>query len=184
MQDIKQGLINIAGMSTALYVGRFQPPHKGHISVLKEILKNFGKVIIGIGSAQEKNTYENPFSATERIKMLKLSLRDSELPTVKFTFIKIKDHFEDTEWLDEVLEKAGRFDVAFTNNEWTKFCFQNKGIKTHGTQYFAPHKGELIRRKIARGKPWADSVTPSVYEYILKIKGGARIKNLSKKKVR
>ena len=67
MQDIKHLLINIAGMATALYIGRFQPPHLGHISVIKEILKKYDSVIIGIGSAQEKGTYENPFSAAERI---------------------------------------------------------------------------------------------------------------------
>ncbi|HIJ97802.1 TPA: nicotinamide-nucleotide adenylyltransferase [archaeon] len=169
-------------MRTALYIGRFQPPHKGHISVIKEILKNFDKVAIGVGSAQEKNTYENPFSAAERIKMLKLSLEDSELPVSKFIFIKINDTFDDVSWVKEVLKKAGKFDAAFTNNEWTKFCFQDKGIKTHGTQYFAPHKGELIRKKIAKGKPWDETVAQSVYEYILKIKGDTRIKNSYNKK--
>ncbi len=171
-------------MPIALYIGRFQPPHKGHISVIKEILKNFDKVIIGIGSSQEKNTYENPFSAGERIQMLKLSLKDLELPLTKFSFIKISDKFDDTTWVKEVLKKAGNFDAAFTNNAWTKFCFQDAGIKTKGTQYFAPHKGALIRRKIAKGKPWDETVTKSAYEYILKIKGDVRIIGLYKKKER
>ncbi len=169
-------------MSTALYVGRFQPPHRGHISVIKEILKNFDRVIIGIGSAQQKNTANNPFSAAERIKMLKLSLQDENLPLGGFAFIKINDSFDDAEWVSEVKKKAGSFDAAFTNNEWTKFCLQDAGIKTCGTQYFAPHKGKMIRRKILKEKPWENSVTKSVYEYILEKKYDALIRNLSKKK--
>ena len=169
-------------MATALYIGRFQPPHLGHISVIKEILKKYDSVIIGIGSAQEKGTYENPFSAAERIRMLKLSIKDAGLPAEKFFFVKINDAFDDFKWVKEALKKAGNFDIAYTNNEWTKLCFQDAGIKTHGTQYFAPHKGELIRRKIAKGKPWDESVAKSVYVYILKIKGDSRIRNLSNKK--
>ena len=72
--------------------------------------------------------------------------------------------------------------VVETNNDWTKYCFQFKGIKTHGTQYFVPYKGEFIRKRIAKGKHWEDYVPKAVYDYIVKIKGDVRIRNLSKRK--
>src|SRR3989344_8445511 len=166
-------------MSTALYVGRFQPFHNGHLKVIKEILKSHSNIIIGIGSSQEKSTKENPFSVAERIKMTKLVLEEAGLDLKTFTFIKIPDAFNDVKWVESVLKLAGNFDVAYTNNDWAKYCFQFKGIKTHGTPYFPPYKGELIRKKIAKGKPWDDFVPKAVYDYILKIKGDARIRKLS-----
>ena len=169
-------------MATALYVGRFQPFHLGHLKVIQEILKVHPFVVIGIGSAQGKNTKENPFSAAERIKMIELALAEAGIGQASFSFVKIPDVFNDVRWIEKTLKLAGNFDVAYTNNELTKYCFQFKGIKTRGTQYFAPYKAEFIRKRIAKGKPWEDYVPKAVHDYIIKIKGNSRIKRLAKKK--
>ncbi len=114
--------------------------------------------------------------------MIRLALKEAGIDVKKFAFVKIPDVFNDVEWVEKTRKLAGNFDIAYTNNEWTRYCFQFKGIKTHGTQYFAPYKAELIRKRIAKGKPWEDFVPKAVYDYIIKIKGGIRIKKLAKKK--
>ena len=53
-----------------LYVGRFQPFHNGHKSVVKEALKHCDRLIIAIGSAQESRTKKNPFTFEERRKFI------------------------------------------------------------------------------------------------------------------
>ncbi len=169
-------------MTTALYIGRFQPFHNGHLKVIQEILKSYLHIVIAIGSSQEKNTKENPFSAAERLQMIKLALKEAGLDLKNFTFIKCPDVFDDSKWIGTVLKISPPFDVAYTNNEWVKYCFQFKNVKTHGTLYFAPYKGELIRKRIAKNKPWEDYVPKAVYDYIIKIKGDARIKKIVKKK--
>ncbi|MEM0023032.1 MAG: adenylyltransferase/cytidyltransferase family protein, partial [Archaeoglobaceae archaeon] len=47
----------------ALFIGRFQPYHLGHHEVVKKILEEVDELIIGIGSAQESHSLENPFTA-------------------------------------------------------------------------------------------------------------------------
>ena len=37
-------------MTTALFIGRFAPAHKGHIAAVKKLLSEYDKVIIGLGS--------------------------------------------------------------------------------------------------------------------------------------
>ena len=49
-----------------LYIGRFQPFHKGHLSVVKEAVNHCDTLIIAVGSAQESRTKKNPFSFEER----------------------------------------------------------------------------------------------------------------------
>jgi len=39
----------------ALFIGKFQPFHKGHLFALRQVLKKFDKVIIGIGSINVLN---------------------------------------------------------------------------------------------------------------------------------
>jgi len=55
-----------------IYWGRFNPPHKGHLQLIKKILREVDNLIIVVGSAQEKNTKRNPFSGKERKKMIEL----------------------------------------------------------------------------------------------------------------
>ena len=44
--------INKDNKKIALFIGRFQPLHHGHLYVLRTILKSYNKVKIGIGSSQ------------------------------------------------------------------------------------------------------------------------------------
>ena len=54
-----------------MYLGRFQPFHNGHKAIVDQMLAECDKVIIVIGSSQEKRTVKNPFSAMERVQMIK-----------------------------------------------------------------------------------------------------------------
>ena len=58
-------------MKKGLILGRFQPFHLGHLSVIQEILNEQIEPIICIGSAQKGNTKDNPFTTVERKTMIK-----------------------------------------------------------------------------------------------------------------
>ena len=44
-------------MKRAFYIGRFQPFHLGHYSVITSIAEEVDELIIGIGSAQTSHHY-------------------------------------------------------------------------------------------------------------------------------
>ena len=52
-------------------VSRFQPFHNGHKSLVDKMLKESKYSTIILGSAQESRTQKNPFTAEERINMIK-----------------------------------------------------------------------------------------------------------------
>lgn len=58
-----------------LYVGRFQPFHNGHKSVVEEALKHCDRLIIAVGSSQESRTKKNPFTFEERRELIWRSLK-------------------------------------------------------------------------------------------------------------
>ena len=62
---------NRSEIEIALILGRFQPFHLGHLELIRAVNNRYEKIIIAVGSAQEKGTAENPFDKDERKNMIK-----------------------------------------------------------------------------------------------------------------
>ena len=162
----------------ALFVGRFQPFHKGHFKVIKYILKKYDEIVIGIGSSQYKNTKENPFSFNERKKMIVDTLENSNIK--KYKIINIPDIHNPPRWVEHVLSIYSDFDVVVTNNDFTKKLFEKKGYKVVDTPIFEEElfSGRNIRKKIKNDGKWKKLVPEETLKIIEKINGIKRIKNL------
>ena len=51
-------------------IGRFQPPHRGHLALIEAALKRSQQLIVVCGSAAQPRSLRNPWSAAEREAML------------------------------------------------------------------------------------------------------------------
>ena len=69
----------IDNLKRGLMVGRFQPFHKGHLFLVRQILQDCDELIIAIGSAQFNYSYTDPFTAGERIMMIHAALVESKI---------------------------------------------------------------------------------------------------------
>lgn len=81
-------------------IGRFQPFHNGHFSVLTHALRLARKVIVLTGSAGQPRTIRNPWNASERAVMIRAAAaEDASRLIVK----PLADHlYNDTLWVAEV----------------------------------------------------------------------------------
>lgn len=73
-----------------VYIGRFSPPHNGHIETIRQALKKAKKVIVLIGSANQPRTIKNPFTWQERADMISDCFRDVLFPDVPRPESRIK----------------------------------------------------------------------------------------------
>ena len=164
----------------ALFIGRFQPFHNGHLMVLKSIKNQYKEIIIGIGSSQYCNTIENPFSYDERKKMVKKSLDDIEIKN--YRIISITDIHNPPKWVSHVLSIVRDFDIVISNNFFTKRLFSEKGYFVKITPYFEKERysGEEIRRRMINNEKWEDLVPKPVVKIIIEINGVQRLKDLSR----
>ena len=72
----------------ALFIGRFQPFHKGHLKAIKYLFNKYDGIIIGVGSSQYSNTVENPFSSDERMLMIRESLKQEKIYLIILNTVK------------------------------------------------------------------------------------------------
>jgi nicotinamide-nucleotide adenylyltransferase len=163
----------------ALFIGRFQPFHLGHLFLLQQLKEHYQELIIGIGSSQYHDTYDNPFSEQERCQMITQSLEEADIKD--YRIVSIPDIHDPPHWVDHVCSIVSDFDVVITNNPITKKLFSQKGYTVEGTRYFnrKEYSGKEIRRRITTDTPWEHLVPSAVSAYIHRIGGIQRLKGLS-----
>jgi len=162
----------------ALFIGRFQPFHKGHLMLLQSISSKYDEIIIGMGSSQYSNTPDNPFSEDERKKMIENSLDKIDMNNYKI--VSIPDIHNPPKWASHVLSIISDFDVVISNNSFTKQLFSEKGYLVKKTSYFEREKysGEEIRKRMINNEAWEDLVPETVAKIIKDIDGVQRLKSL------
>jgi nicotinamide-nucleotide adenylyltransferase len=166
-------------MNCALFIGRFQPFHNGHLEVVREMASQVDKLIIVIGSAQESHTPEDPFTAGERHLMISESLDKEGIQN--YFLIPIVDINRYSVWVAHVRSLAPPFDMIFTNNDLTARLFAEAGIEVRRTKLYNREKysGKIIRRTIATGGDWRSLVPEGTARTIDMIDGEKRIMELA-----
>lgn len=162
----------------ALFIGRFQPFHKGHLKIIQESSKIYSEIIIGIGSSQYSNTSENPFTDEERKQMIENSLK--KIGVKNYKIVNIPDIHNPPKWVDHVLRIVSDFEVVLSNNDFTKQLFSNKGYIVKETPLYEKDKysGKVIRKKIKNNGTWEDLVPEEVCKTIKNSNGIERIRSL------
>lgn len=163
----------------ALFIGRFQPFHMGHLLILQQLNNQYEMIIIGIGSSQYHDTADNPFSKEERYHMISQSLDAKGIRN--YTIIFIPDIHDPPRWVDHVCSIVSDFDVIIANNPFTRKLFSQKGYRIERTAYFdrKRYSGKEIRRRMIHDEAWQDLVPIEVYTFIQDIDGVNRLKCLT-----
>lgn len=86
--------------NSIVYIGRFEPCHNAHISMLQKAVLLADQVIIVVGSANQPRTVKNPFTSSERIEMLKGAInRHVPCTFVQFVYEPNEDTlYNDAAW--------------------------------------------------------------------------------------
>jgi nicotinamide-nucleotide adenylyltransferase len=165
-----------------LLVGRFQPFHKGHLEVIRHIERAHpdDRGILGVGSAQESYTIQNPFTAAERQEMIARALQEAGISN--WVSVPVPDIHRHALWVAHLRELVPPFDRVYTNNPLTRLLFERERIPVEPTPLFErdAYQGTHIRTVIAEDGPWRAMVPDSVGRYLDEIAGPARIRLLAR----
>ena len=99
--------------AAAVYIGRFQPFHDGHLAVVKHGLEIAEKVIIVVGSVNSAPNIRNPWSFEEREEMIYASVEAAYGAQEGFrrvNVVGVRDyHYNMNSWIAEVQSKTDPF---------------------------------------------------------------------------
>jgi bifunctional NMN adenylyltransferase/nudix hydrolase len=88
-----------------VYIGRFQPIHQAHISIVEQALSESRELILLIGSDRCTPDVRNPFTLDERVQMIRAALSSEMLKRIHF--VGVRDYFyNENMWLTEVQRKV------------------------------------------------------------------------------
>ena len=166
-------------INRAFYIGRFQPYHIGHHTILGNIADDVDEIIVGIGSAQRSHEPENPFTAGERVVMVSRSLKDLDIDCY---VIPIEDIQRNAVWVSHVRSMTPHFDLAYTNNPLVFRLFEEAGVQVKRSPMHQRdvYSGTIIRKKMLSGEEWKHLVPDAVAETIDSIKGIERIMDIAR----
>jgi nicotinamide-nucleotide adenylyltransferase len=168
---------------TGLFIGRFQPFHSGHLATVKFALGEVDRLVIVVGSAQKSHELRNPFTAGERILMIKEAIdSDREIDSSRILIVPVPDVNVHSLWTKQVDMLVPAYDVVIANDPFTLLLFKERGIKVMKAPLHKRNElaGTKIREKMIRGSDaWTKFVPPRVAAIIKSIDGVRRVKAIA-----
>jgi len=162
------------------YIGRFQPYHYGHQSVIEHIAEEVDEIVIGIGSAQLSHTPGNPYTAGERVLMITRALEQSV--SLPFYVIPIEDIQRNALWVSHARAISPPFNAVYSSNPLVVRLFNEAGTEVISPEMYIRenYSGTEIRRRMLAGDDWASLVPSVVADVINEIDGVGRLHDVSK----
>lgn len=159
-------------MSKALVIGRFQPFHIGHITLIEYCKQNYDSVVVGIGKDKSGRTERNPLTVKERKRIINTMYSNLK-------FISIEEDFEGG-FVDNVKsrlpENTNPTDyILVTKNQTTIESLKSDFI------YDIPDipisvRATQIRKNILKEEKWTKYITKAIYDELKSLNFEEKVK--------
>jgi len=145
-------MTNVHKWNVALFIGRFQPFHNGHLYSLKKCLEIAEAVKVVVAKSNVSGTKDDPWGYRVRKRMVK-EVVDREGIVGVAMIRSCPDYPSDDKWLREIKRRVGPFEVVVSNNEWVLSIFKEAGYTTYksGLHKREELEGVKIREMMRRG---------------------------------
>jgi len=165
-----------------LFVGRFQPVHKGHVEVIKRIMKEVDELVIVVGSSQYSHRLDNPFTTGERITIIRKALKEEGIQLARIWIIPVPDVHQHALWVSQIVGYTPKFDVVYANEPLTRRLFIEAGFNVEPMPMIKRevYLATEIRKRMLAGENWEELVPSSVAKFIKDIDGEVRLRDLNK----
>lgn len=162
-------------------MGRFQPFHNGHLNLIKQVLEECDDVIVAVTGSQFNYIRMDPFTAGERIEMIRNSLLESVDPH-RYIILGVENQPNVYTWLSYLKAALPPFDVVYSGNKYVAMLLADSGISVVAPKMIFRQtlNATAIRDMMVRGGNWRDLVPAAVCRVVDSIHGTERLKTILK----
>jgi len=175
-------------MPNILYVGRFQPFHKGHADALLQILNNIKlednttvySIFIGIGSAETNFTVNNPLTSGERFEIIDAAcleileiflIKNQHISknNIKFHIIPIRNINHYALWPHHVQQYLPKIDIFYSGSPLVLQLWKNafSATKINTIQKNKNISGTELRNSICNNENFFENNNINLKKYYL-----------------
>jgi nicotinamide-nucleotide adenylyltransferase len=175
----------VSGSSSSgrvLFFGRFQPFHYGHLAAIEWLLERYREIVVLVGMADESHTWINPFTAGERLLMIREALRGEGISLERVITATIPTLRVFAGNAGYVLAYVPPVEAVATANRPVRRAFMDAGYATVTPPLIRRNElcGEYIRALMLRDDDrWRMLVPKPVAEIIDMIDGVERVKEVA-----
>lgn len=172
----------------ALVIGRFQPFHLGHVALVQHALEVGRRALLVVGSAGAPRSVKNPFTAEERIAMIRNSFSPEQQQ--RLSFVTVRDYYDEPRWANAVsaavaAQSAGPVAlVGFRKDDSSAYLSLFPQWREHALPRQAPIDGTALRRLYLSGDAnglaaeLVGAVPPAVADFLAAFRRGPEMARL------
>lgn len=169
----------------ALFIGRFQPFHLGHLDALRQVFAKEDYIIIGIGSTEDDYVPVNPFTASERYQMIEAAILDKRIGSKiisrkNFSILSIRNIHHYSLWVKHVESLLPPFGDVYSGSSIVGRLF--KEDRKHNVIPLKINNkisATDIRKRMLNNQKWEYLVPDAVSKLIKKWDSVNRLKEIS-----
>ncbi len=157
-----------------LVVGRFQPLHHGHASLLSAAQAACDQLVVALGSSNAPSGPRHPFDDAERTHMLRRIVPHAVI-------VPVTDLNDPPRWAKHCLDATGPVDAVWGHDASPLELFREVGMAVHRVPEIERHRyqGSIIRHQMAAGdNSWREAVPAEVAHYLDSIEAPKRLERL------
>jgi nicotinamide-nucleotide adenylyltransferase len=149
---------------------------------VREILDEVEELVLVVGSAQYSHNVDNPFTAGERLVMIRESLLDEKVDLCRVWLVPVPDVHLHMMWVAALEGYTPRFVAIYSNEPLTRRLFTEAGYKVKNIPLYdrKVYSSTEIRQRMVKGEAWEKYVPKKVATFIKQIDGVNRLRDLNK----
>jgi nicotinamide-nucleotide adenylyltransferase len=152
------------------------------LGAIKDVLGKVDELIIVIGSAQYSHKLNDPFTAGERLTMVRLALEEAGISCSRVWVVPVPDVHLHMMWVAALAGYTPKFSVVYSNEPLTRRLFTEAGYRVKPIRF---HERKLyssteVRERMKKGESWEELVPKSVAAFLKEIDGVNRLRDLTK----
>ncbi|MGH9920696.1 MAG: nicotinamide-nucleotide adenylyltransferase [Nitrososphaerales archaeon] len=147
---------------------------------MRYALKKVDYLYIVIGSSQKSHERDNPFTAGERIAMIKAALDASDVKPERWMAVPIADTISHALWPGILRITVPPFTRVFTNDGLTTRLLKEQGMRVDAVPYLerSSYSATNVRNRILEMKEWEKLVPEPVASMVKSIGGVERVRSM------